>query len=806
MTTQPAPDARTSSLHRRLTVALASAADRARVTEAIAGALSLQGPAALPRLGADDLWQAAGGFARGRADDRKALRARLDAVAARTMHDCETANHQLEHLSGWSTTLVEGAAWAAGLHADLPEHLAVVEAARAALDERRAEQRACQQALERVLEQRNAAAVAIEEADREVGELAGTGMDESGLRRELEAAGQALQEAQQAHSDARARLEELQLEATGLEIRRETLEDAVTASPAPGATDGAVVAAVRDALAALQSVTIDGEIDPEADALAEAWSDLSADLAEFGGAVVGPSEEEIDAVRRRAAAAAAQLAELDAVVSASAITPEQRAALDAAHAEVLAAEDAMGRRRGAAAARKRLEAARAEERALLDQLGFGGYLDVVLSGGRSGAADPNRAVLEREHFEANLALEALERAADNSPEARHLRSERARLLAHIIELLGVDPGTEVLPLLRAHRPLTKSLQQPLVEALAAAGVHPVGIALEDAAVAFLEAQPQPEADLLPAAGDDARHGELAEIQERALALADEMDAAIAEVERSASALQAAERAVDAFEGELSVRAGEDLQRMKRFAAMEQLRAQIDAVAATLRRAEADARAAVESSDRAVAVAESAFEHAAAGLTELAHQARKLAEELPIDQRPTGDPLQSLEELAARLAAHAQVLRPEIDQAQSNVDTAASQLEEAMAACRLVSTDDDQPLREDLVEGLQQLLQEHVGDSLLLLDDPFAGVDPDVRVDLLEVVLAASASRPLALLTEDADTLGWAIELPIEEASALPADALVARLHRTTDSRAVDITTPAPTAEPAPTARRWAGQR
>ena len=85
----------------------------------------------------------------------------------------------------------------------------------------------------------------------------------------------------------------------------------------------------------------------------------------------------------------------------------------------------MGRRRGAAAARKRLDAARAEERALLDQLGFGGYLDVVLSGGRSGAADPNRAVLEREHFEANLALEALERAADNSPEARHLRSERA---------------------------------------------------------------------------------------------------------------------------------------------------------------------------------------------------------------------------------------------------------------------------------------------------------------------------------------------------------------------------------------------
>jgi hypothetical protein len=130
----------------------------------------------------------------------------------------------------------------------------------------------------------------------------------------------------------------------------------------------------------------------------------------------------------------------------------------------------------------------------------------------------------------------------------------------------------------------------------------------------------------------------------------------------------------------------------------------------------------------------------------------------------------------------------------------------MAARRLVSTGDDQPLPEDLVEGLQQLLEQNAGDTLLLLNEPFAGVDPDARGELLEVVRAASASRPLALLTEDADTLGWAIELPVEEAAALPADALVARLQRTTDSRAVDITTPAPDAEPAPTARRWAGQR
>ena len=65
-----------------------------------------------------------------------------------------------------------------------------------------------------------AAAAAIEEADRELAEMAGSGMDESGLRRELEAAGQAVQ-TPRLHAARSAKLEELQLEATGLEVRRE---------------------------------------------------------------------------------------------------------------------------------------------------------------------------------------------------------------------------------------------------------------------------------------------------------------------------------------------------------------------------------------------------------------------------------------------------------------------------------------------------------------------------------------------------------------------------------------------------------
>ena len=132
----------------------------------------------------------------------------------------------------------------------------------------------------------------------------------------------------------------------------------------------------------------------------------------------------------------------------------------------------------------------------------------------------------------------------------------------------------------------------------------------------------------------------------------------------------------------------------------------------------------------------------------------------------------------------------------------------------------------------------------MLDEPFVGVDAAVRVELLAVLLSAVDERQVVLLSEDPDVLGWAIELPAEVASAMPADALLTRLQRANEpvpapapvptpapapapalaaAPAVDITeaatepkltlvpdpTPAPIPDPpidAPTTRRWAGQR
>jgi hypothetical protein len=46
----------------------------------------------------------------------------------------------------------------------------------------------------------------------------------------------------------------------------------------------------------------------------------------------------------------------------------------------------------------------------------------------------------------------------------------------------------------------------------------------------------------------------------------------------------------------------------------------------------------------------------------------------------------------------------------------------------------------------------------VLDDPFIARDGD-RLDLLDHLAEAAGRRPVVLLTDDPETLGWAISLP-----------------------------------------------
>src|SRR3546814_1682641 len=92
-----------------------------------------------------------------------------------------------------------------------------------------------------------------------------------------------------------------------------------------------------------------------------------------------------------------------------------------------------------------------------------------------------------------------------------LASERDRLRAHAAQVLGVDPGSDVVSLLRTHTGVPSRLVDQLREALAGLGVRPVGVALDEAARAWL-AEHGPTSG--PAEGDAgaARAERLAEIR------------------------------------------------------------------------------------------------------------------------------------------------------------------------------------------------------------------------------------------------------------------------------------------------------
>ncbi len=777
VTTEPAHDIRASSLHQRLTVALAAAGERSRLAEVLQGALSDRSAQASALLRWDDVLQAAQELAARRADDRAALQARLDADAARAAHGCETADSHLEGLVRRRDALLDGARWAGRLHDEVAERRSAVEAAGQALDARRHDLRGAQAALERVLEQRAAAAAAVEEADRELGEMTSVGMDEPGLRRELEAAGRAVADAQHAHAAAEAVLEALEA------------QQPAAVPPPGGEVADHRIEAVLDAFEELRDAIIGAAPDREAQAVADAWSDLMEDLSHVVASDHRrPDASQLRAAEARLASASRALKQLDGTAAAT-LSDEERDEIEAAHAAVLAAQERLGRRLGAAAARQKLEAARTAERALLDRHRFGGYLDVVLSGGRVGTDDPTRAEIEREYLAAGAHLQALQAALQGPPELAHLESERARLLAHATDLLGVDPGDAIVELLRTHPQVPHVLVVALRDALAAVDVRPVATSLLAAAESWLRDQHERTAE----AGDQPRQ--------------DEVASARRDVAEAAEALELAQRSVVALEAELTMRTGEDAKRLKRLAAAEQLRAQVDAVEATLTRAEDAARSALRAAQEAQAAAEVALDRAGQDLADLGRRVRALSDELPIDLRVEGDPLDSLEVLAARLGDHAGVLQPEIDAAEAAVSDAGRQLEEALAALHLAGTGGEGPQREDFLEGFTRLLADDGATTALVLDEPLSGLDEHALDEMLELIRTGSATRPVVLLTEDPQILGWAIELPADVGAAVPADALLARarpVHH--DLTAGGLSADGGEASTTSSARRWAGQR
>ena len=228
----------------------------------------------------------------------------------------------------------------------------------------------------------------------------------------------------------------------GSQVRREAPSPCTPRRRRGGQRESTAIADVRDALAAIQSVMIDGEVDRNAEALAAAWTDLNADMDQLGGprATVRPTSE-LDArpgpVRgRRRRPRRPRCRGLR----------QRRSRRAAGRARRCPRRGPRGRgaetggRSGGGAARRRLEEAQAAERALLDQYGFGGYLDVMLTGGRAGAANPARAAAEQRALPGQDRPRGPRRAAAHDRGRRASRRRARRLLEQITDLLGVDPG------------------------------------------------------------------------------------------------------------------------------------------------------------------------------------------------------------------------------------------------------------------------------------------------------------------------------------------------------------------------------
>jgi hypothetical protein len=837
MSTNSPPHLRLRSLHERLTVALSTSAERSALVQLVGEAPgdAIRAVAAVV-MNSADLRTAAAGFSQRRAADRANRQAASAAGVAAAREQHETASRELVVVSSRQRVLLDGAVWVEQAEATVRSDQGALHEAEALLEIRRREHAAADLQMAQILQQRQALEEAINHADRHREDANEPGMNERGLRRELEAAGRAVHEATVAHEEAKGRLADRQAVAIGARAVLVLAPPVVAPTPDHAErTEDPALAAVVNALVALRSVSAGFEdVDPHATALAEAWGNLEADLAELPAADLAPSEAELATARARVAAVEAEFGEIERAARANTLSAADRAALDAAHRALLEAEDGVGRRWGAAARGTRVTEARAAEQALLAHHGFPAYIDVVMSGGRSRVFDPRHAGLDRERQSAAAALGALVVAAEGSPERQHLASERQRLHAMVVELLGVDPRDRVPELLKAHRQVPRSLQVDLTEALAEAGIRPAGIDLESAATAYVEsrgvmvgeggvtdatARSVEARGQIPGAADDQRD-EAYEVDLRS---------AEWEVDRLAEELQLAQGSVAAVESELSQRATRDAVRADEAEALADMRSQIDGATGSLVVAQQAAQCEMDRTAEGCASAEGNLEAAELMVRGTARKVRQLAEELPGADRFAGDPLEDLAGLVGRLKDQATSLDPARSQAETDVAATARRLAEARAAALVAETVVDEGVSEDLVAGLETVLQAADPDRLVVLDEPFGDLAVATTGALLRTLLHASEDRPIVVLSEDPNILAWAIELPAPAGLAIPAAVLRRDLEHTVAivapvaaaplaaapvvvaPVAAALVAPVPVPVPVPaapmaTTRRWAGQR
>ncbi len=754
-------------LHGRLTVLPAGPHDRAALTEQLARLLvraQSDAPTELAvALGPADFESASREAALRRVEDHERVRGELAARLRRARElQAVTANRRDEAAARtrrMQAHLVDCDA----LLERAGELTNAAEEARRALDSRRGDVEAAHAKLVLVEEQRDAAGQMIDDAARQLRDLETSELDETTLRRELENARDALGDAERAHAEANDALRAIEQRAAQRAATRDNIlysrADLVARVEAPMLDGGPI----RDSLAAFDHDTRVGEPDLVARELAREWIEVDGELERIESALPeAPSADELAAAERRLAQIEHTIADLESQGRGDALVPDARDEIEVAHEAVLEAEEYVDQSGGHEDDMARLHQAREVEHAVLRRHGFETYLDVILTGPRpDGDAQADLLDALRARRVAEDTVASLRAAAEPPAIVTTLRGRRDRIYREAADVLGCDPGINVAELLYAHPVVPSNRTRDLAAVLASYDVVPSGVAVREAAVAWLIDQDQDIAER-----DECRR-DIDRLDRDLVALDEEDERSLAEMQQVHAVVSSAHADVGAtlhrvrtLEDELSDRASQDERRLHRISAAEQLRAQIAAVSEALERSEEEYSTSLAAAESAAIAAEASVERATAALSDAVRRLRRIAEALPPALRPRAgdDPLGELPRLRETLAAEVEraeialaAATEDLERARADIDATQTELDDHLT---VVPTDDIG--EDDLRQGILDLVG--TGDVPAVLDDPLVD-HADARDELLDQILAASERRPVVLLTDDPDTLGWAISLP-----------------------------------------------
>lgn len=754
-------------LHRRLTVLPATPSDRAALTEQLARLL-VRAQSDAPTspsmaLGPSDLAAASREAAFRRVEDHERLRGELAAKLRRARElQAVTANRR-DEAAARARRMSAHLEDCDGLLERAGELTNAAEEARRSLDARRADIEAAHGKLVLVEEQRDAAGQMIDDAARQLRDLETSELDETTLRRELEKANHALQDAELAHGEAGDALRALEQAAAGRAAMRDHIlyerAELVARIEAPMADGGPL----RDALGAFDNETRVGEPDLVARELAREWIEVDGELDRIESALPDPpSPDELAAAERRLSQIEQTIADLESAGRRSQLVPDARDEIEAAHEAVLEAEEYADQSGSHDDDLARLHQAREVEHAVLRRHGYETYLDVILAGPRpEGDAQADLLDALRARRVAEDTVASLRAATEPPAIVTTLRTRRDRIYREAADLLGCDPGLNVAELLYAHPVVPPNRTRGLASVLANYDILPAGVAVREAAVSWLVAQ---DHDL--AERDECRRD--VERLDRDLASLDDEDARDRHESQHVHAVASSAHAdvgatlhrVRMLEDELADRASQDERRLQRIAAAEQLRAQIAAVSEALERSEDEYSTSLAAAESAVVTAEASVERATAALSDAVRRLRRISEALPPALRPRAgdDPLGELPRLRETLAAEVDraevalaAATEDLERARRDIDETQDELDDHLTVVPTDDVGDD-----DLHQAILDLVGS--GDVPAVLDDPFVD-HPDARTRLLDQLGTASERRPVVLLTDDPDTLGWAISLP-----------------------------------------------